>query len=244
MHEPIDVRASGSPKLEELLRGHPFVRLSEFKAAEILDMRFERDGWKRRVSQGYTGENALYGLPELMDNNPLVCADAAACTGPAATLAAIALNPLAKAGLLQESPAIVFSFEGDLDEVDRILASEGWNSGAFCTSTDDELNGCCPAAAFASIKLPADESEIDALYEECFGRSFFVRRHQGDDWSPELVRDKPFAVYNLLLTPGEDGLAVLRIDALADSNGKCGAAQLVHMLNIMAGFEEDLGLNY
>jgi N-acetyl-gamma-glutamylphosphate reductase len=29
---------------------------------------------------------------------------------------------------------------------------------------------------------------------------------------------------------------------MADRNGKCGAAQVVHAMNVMCGFEESLGI--
>jgi N-acetyl-gamma-glutamylphosphate reductase len=50
-------------------------------------------------------------------------------------------------------------------------------------------------------------------------------------------------VYRLRVTPN-DNASLLTIQVLADRDGKCGAAQVVHMMNVMAGFEETLGLEY
>mgnify|MGYP000986779237 CR=1 FL=1 len=55
-----------------------------------------------------------------------------------------------------------------------------------------------------------------------------------------IVANKPFAVYRLGLTPGDD-TSLLTVRVLADKHGKCGEAQLVHALNVMCGFEEMLG---
>lgn len=240
MHEPILAEATGSLRLKEILEAHPFVRVVKFSESPNLTVNFERAGRRRCVSQGFS-PNVVYGLPELMDNNPLVCADSASCPSPAATLVAIAANPLAKAGLLEESPALVFSFEDDFTEVGRILETEGWMGGAHCAGNPMDMQGVLTATCLASIKQQ-DISELRALYEECFGRSFFVRRFDGDSWTAELVRGKPFALYNLMPSAGDQGHCMLRVDVLADANGKGGACQLVHMLNIMCGFEEDMAL--
>jgi hypothetical protein len=240
MHEPVVVHAYGSQALQATLLRHPFVELELFAESEEVRLTFRRGGWLRTVCSGSPTVKGPYGLPELIDNNPLVCADEASCPGPAATLASIAAGPLARAGLLMEAPAFLFSFDGDYHEVEAALRVEGWEGGATCAVDQRELDGCMACTCLTRIPHGLGE-ELDGLYGECFGRSFFVREHRGAEWSPSLVSGTPFAVYHLLLSQGEDG-SMLRVDVLADADGKCGAAQLVHTMNIMAGFEEDLGI--
>jgi N-acetyl-gamma-glutamylphosphate reductase len=237
MHSPVTANAFGSPALRAILEKHPFVRLDSFKEGPRNEVDFAREGRTRKLVQGNPDIDGAYGLAELMDNNPLVCVDQASCPGAAATLAAIAVAPLAKAGMLIERPAFVFSFETSGDEIDRILALEGWSHGAAVASRPAEIEGCVIATSLSSITMPAGPQDIIDLYDECFGRSFFVRRHEGDDWGPHIVRGTPNARFQLHLSEG-----VLRVDVIADPNGKCGASQVVHMLNVMACFEEDLGL--
>lgn len=86
-----------------------------------------------------------------------------------------------------------------------------------------------------------DWSELDGLYEEAYGRSFFVRQAEEGDWDTRLVRGYDHAVYRLRLSPGEER-AVLTVQAMGDFGGKLGAGQVVHVMNVMAGLEEGLGL--
>jgi len=239
MEDTVAARGSGSPALEAMMSRHAHVRLETFGAAEKNKVEFGSKNWNRQVVEGDPYVHGPYGLAELMDNNPLVCADIASCPGPSATLAAIAVAPLAKAAMLLERPAIVFSFDDNYEEVNRVLETEGWSAGAAVTGNPMELESCLIATSLSKIRIPQSASEVDDLYDECFARSFFVRRHEGDDWGPQLVRGTPNAKYQLILSPGEAHTAVLRVDVIADPNGKCGAAQVVHMFNIMCGFEED-----
>ncbi|MBA3725399.1 MAG: hypothetical protein H0W86_02845 [Armatimonadetes bacterium] len=244
MQETVEARAAGSPALEAILSRHAHIRIAAFEAAVNNKIEFGRNGWNRQVLQGDPYVHGPYGLAELMDNNPLVCADMASCPGPSATLAAIAVAPLAKAAMLTDRPAFVFSFDDNYEEVNRVLETEGWIEGAAVTGNPMDLDGCLIATSLSEIRVPQSSSEIDDLYDECFARSFFVRRHEGGDWGPQLVRGTPGAMYQLILSPGEPDTAILRVDVIADPNGKCGAAQLVHMLNIMCGFEEDHAVSF
>jgi hypothetical protein len=177
----------------------------------------------------------LYGLTELMDNNPLVCADSASLTSPAGSLALIALGPLAKAELLLERPAIAYNFEvKNLDEIDDALSTEGWNDGAAVAGGEGapvEL----VAEAIASIPSSITTDDLDELFDECFGRSFFVRKHL------QLREGMAHATYTYTIEPQlETTLFKCRAASMAD--GKCGPAGLVHMFNVMSGYEESLGV--
>jgi N-acetyl-gamma-glutamylphosphate reductase len=94
----------------------------------------------------------------------------------------------------------------------------------------------------AVIDTPESLGDIDALYEDAFGRSFFVRRDEASDWHVSLAVDKPYALYRVRIGPDEPN-SLLTIRVMADIRGKCGAAQLVHALNVMAGFEESVGID-
>ena len=192
----------------------------------------------RQLLQAHPGVEGEYGLIELMDNNPLVCADKASTPGAAATLALIAFGPLARAGILIERPNALFSFEGDYDEVDRALQTEGWNEGVTCAGDPLDL-GTVLSGTFLALTKADNQEEIDDLFHESYSRSFFVRQTEMQKLHPDNVKGKHHAEFATSLSPE----GILRIQVLADANGKCGASQMAHMLNVMACFEEDAGLS-
>src|SRR5215218_131169 len=100
----IDRAEASDPRLLELLRNHP--RVAEVTTSDEPCLAFHQGPWNRRVLSG-DPTPALAGLVELMDNNPLVCADEASVPDPASTLALIALGPLIRAGLLVESATML-----------------------------------------------------------------------------------------------------------------------------------------
>jgi hypothetical protein len=229
----VTAHAYGSPALEGMLKRHPFVEVLSFSAADVNRIEFD-SGRKRLISQGDT-EVELYGLTELMDNNPLVCADAASVTGAAASLVLVAVGPLAKAELLTEMPAVALNFKDDSQEVDAALATEGWLSGAVVATADHDPE-VLTAECICQVRLPGAVDDIRALYDECFGRSFFVR--PADD----VKENDPYAGYVIDIEPQGDGVGIAKITASAARDGKCGAGGLVHMFNVMCGFEESLGV--
>lgn len=234
----IDVAASADPELLRLLAGHP--RVEAVEEADVPGIRFRSGPWTRQVVAG-DPTIALRGLVELMDNNPVVCADAISVPSPAATLALIALGPLAQAGLIVEPPMFMTSFNADENDVANFLGPLGWGEGVTLSVDPVDLEGVLAATAMAAIRTPEDLDEIDQLYAERFGRSFYVREDSGSPWEVGLVKGRPQATYRLRITPGED-TSLLTIQVMADAHGKCGATQLVHAMNVMSGFEESLGI--
>jgi len=225
------VRTS-DPDILKHLKTHPKVDAEPGASAGI-------EFGDRRLNVG--GEpRGIAGLVELIDNNPLVCAEEATIPPPLATLALIALGPIVQAGILAEPPSIIANIVDD--GVGIWLQTIDWSGGA--TIHTEPLAGAEDIVAvtvLAAIRTPNDLSEIDEIYEERFGRSFFVRRIEDREWAPELVRGEPFGAYQLRITPDEPN-SLLSIRVIADPQGKCGAAQAVHAFNVMAGFEESLGV--
>lgn len=242
--EVIEVIAKGPAELKGYLERHPGVHLVDYADEKEPYIRFEQHGWVREVFFGHPEVEGPYGLIEIMDNNPLVCADRASCPGPAATLALIALNPLIRAGILVEKPSILFSFEEYLAEVEPALKRLEWAQGAKVAVRKEDLDGCVKAMITATIRTPQNPQDVDDLYEEIYGRAFFVRKASPGDDLVSLTRGRPFAMYMLSLdmefSPQET--ASLRSEVVSSIHGKAGCAQLVHMMNVMAGFEEDLGV--
>jgi len=233
----VSVAGFGSAALLRMLERHPLTAIASFSEAE--DMRIEFDGQtsKRVAHRGKANASGPYGLTELMDNNPLVCADVASVTGAGATLALIALGPLAKAELLADRPAIALNFhEPEAEEIDVALATEGWVSGASLATSDDDPD-VYSAQCLAEIRMPDTEGDLRALYEECFGRSFFVR---SSTERPSLA--DAFATYSLSVDNRGDGTALATIFAHSSRDAKTGAGALVHIFNVMSGFEESLGV--
>ncbi len=227
------------PELLELLEKHPEIQV-EYSHLSQEVLRFNQGDWVREVRVA-DANTEFHGLTELMDNNPMVCADIVSVPSPASTLALVGLGPVIKAGMVLEPPAIILSFEADEDDIGTFLKTEGWHDGVTVAYDPQDLGNVLAATCMAKVSNPDNFSDIDALYEECFGRSFYVRRIEEGDWDIRLVAGKPWAAYRLRLSEGVE-FSLLTIQVMADKNGKAGAAQMVHAMNVMAGFEESLGI--
>jgi len=237
----IERASSADPRVVELLSHHPKVSTSE--RSNVPGIEFKQGDWQRSVSQG-DHEAQQFGLLELMDNNPLVCADGASIPCPLSILAAIALGPLILSGLLIEEPTVLSSASVSAeDEADlqQTLHGLGWEGGAIVHSTDLELQSVLAATVIAAVLTPDRIEDLDDLYEERFGRSFFVHRHEEGDWDIALVQGSQNAYFRLRIAH-DIPHSLLTIQVMADKDGKCGAGALVHAMNVMAGFEESLGL--
>jgi hypothetical protein len=227
---------SSNSEIVALLTQHTKVEIGG-EASSVISFVTNR---KRSVcASGSGGE--VGGLVELMDNNPLVCADSAWVPTPAGTLVLIALGPLIEAGLIVEPPAVILSYEDEEQGILNALATVQWQDGIALQCESHDLGTVRGAYVLAKIKNPDDWDDIDAIFDERYGRSFLVRRVEREDWKKELVEGKPWACYFIELTEGATE-SILAIHVMADINGKLGAAQSVHMMNVMCGFEESLGL--
>ena len=230
--------ASGDPAVARLLVRHPFVDLAP--GGPERGVSFLQDGWDRRVFVARLDEDQR-GILEIMDHNPLVCADTMSVPSTGATLAMIALGPLASGGLIADSPTIVTTEPLDEAEIDALMEPLGWYEGSYVHSEPQPFGSVAAATVMVAIRTPAELDDIDALYEERYDRTFFVRRDEDSVWDVNLVAGESFALYRLLLAPDE-GTSLLTVRVIADRDGKGGAAQVVHAMNVMAGFEESLGI--
>lgn len=221
------------------MKGHPGVESVEMGAAAALE--FGRDAWHRELWVARPDLNPG-GLVEIIDNNPLVCADRASVPSPTSTLALIGLCPLLRAGIIVESPTILLNVAPTAEDLEGFLLAMGWEEGATQFLDAHDLGGVAAASVMAMVRNPESFDDLDALFEEAYGRSLYVRRDEDSEWDPALVRGKPYALYRLRLSEGEEN-SLLTIQILADLDGKCGAAQVVHAFNVMCGFEESLGID-
>jgi N-acetyl-gamma-glutamylphosphate reductase len=223
----------------KLLERHP--KVTNVVQSDSPELVFQAGEWRRTVSAGKPSE-PLFGLVETIDNNPLVCADSMSVPDPASTLISIAICPLIQAGLLLEAPAVLLSFEPNIQLLSKSLKRVGLDGEVAVHAEDSDLGGVLAATVMAAIRTPEDLDEIDLLFEEQYGRAFYIRRDEESEWGPDLVRGLPYAVYRLRISPDEP-TSILTISVLADQDGKCGAAQMVHAMNLMSGFEESLGIS-
>ncbi|HRJ26609.1 MAG TPA: hypothetical protein PLO61_03745 [Fimbriimonadaceae bacterium] len=226
-------------ELLERLRKHPFVELMD-EAAPEQGLLFDQGVWRREIRvDDPTAE--VFGLTEMMDNNPMVCADSVSVPSAAGTLALIGLAPLIRAGLVVEPPNVLLSFDADPESVDRALSTEGWNNGATTMADPQDLGHVLAATTMAKIQNPDSWDDLDDLFDEAYARSFFVRRQEDSEWDVRLVAGHPHAAYRLRLSEGSPH-SILTVQVMADSHGKAGAGQIVHAMNVMAGFEESIGV--
>lgn len=234
----VDVEIAPNSALRSLLDRHPHVdRISERPGAALAWTVGER---RREVRVGDAGA-PLLGLPELVDNNPLVCADVFSVPNAATTLACIALGPLILAGLLTESPTMLTSVACDDAVVEGFLAAMGWRDGIAIGAAPTDFKGAAAATVMAAISTPERLDDLDDLYRERYSRSFFVVERAKETWDVEFVVGKPYAAYRLRIAPDEP-TSLLTIQTMGDLDGKLGAAQIIHAFNVMNGFEESLGI--
>lgn len=199
---------------------------------------FDRGDWPRSVVTGET-EAALTGLIELADNNPFVCAEKVSTPSPLSTLALIALGPLIRAGLPTEEIMLQSSRAMAAPDLGFLLDQEGINQSVTLALDDEDLGTVIALNALVPIPEMDDWSLLDALFEESYGRSFYVR--PAGEWNASEVASRPWAVYDLRITPGE-GSGLLTVRVMADLRGKAGECQMIHTMNVMAGYEEHLGI--
>ncbi len=234
----LEVLCGQVPGLEHWVSVHPRLR----RVGSVNDRSLEFGG--RAVAIGEPEEEAPYGLPELMDNNPIVCARRVVVPTPAATLAWIALGPACKAGFVladETSPPILLRFAGlEREDLGEALRAIGWTLGTQAEWRGGSLEGVASLEALVPLDDSVQPGEIADAYDEAFGRSFFVRRVSPCEWLPHRVLGTPRAEYWLETAPSSSPM--LRVGAAADVRGKLGGAQLVHSLNVMCGWEESTGL--
>ena len=214
--------------LNHLLSRHPLIEVSGKSRPGFVD--FNSGSWNRSVRLAVPGAD----IPEIADNNPMVCADLWPSPDCSTTLARIALDPLVRADLVKTEPVLLLSYLPNYD----LGAALGM--GIEMAYESAELGSVRAATAMVEVEGLSDLAELDEVFEEAYGRSYFVRRQEGD-WLAADVANQAHASYSLRITPGHTA-HLLTIRVMADVDGKCGAAQAVHLLNIMSGFEETLGL--
>ncbi len=232
----VEAAITRSESLNALLNLHPFVRVGVDSGSGALQ--FDEGTWRREISIN-NFDMECRGLVELMDNNPMVCADRVSLPGPVETLALIALGPLAKAQLIVEEPIVMANVPVAEACLSQWVVEAGWAGGVSAAVDEIELEGVVAVTVLCKIETPALLDSIDDLYDECFGRSFFIRREEEAEWDVALVKQQPYAVYRLGISEGEPH-SLLRIQVMADREGKCGSAQIIHAMNVMSGFEESL----
>ena len=232
------IRAGSSNQvIQSILKCHP--EIGEIFVSQCPGIEFETN--RMRTVSFDSLKSEIGGVVELMDNNPLVCADSAWVPSPGGTLSVLALGPLLEAGIVVEPPAILLSFEESESEIEKGLRTVAYDQGFSLNCEKNDMGTVRGAYCIAKISNPKTFDEIDDIYDERYGRSFFVRRVEDQPWEKGLVQSKPWACFRLELTEGETE-SLLAIHILADIKGKAGFGQLIHTMNIMCGFEESLGL--
>jgi hypothetical protein len=227
------------PHLADAFSRHP--RVDTVTHGRYSDrIEFQRGDWARQLF--FENPHVLTGLTELMDNNPLVCADEASVLPTAAVLPSLALGPLALAGLLQEPPVVLTNAKISETDLSLWLRFSAWDQGVTLSGEVIPMNGVLSCTCIALVPNLDDPTEIDDLFEERYGKSLYIRRNEDSEWDTRLVQNQPFAVYRLRWTPGEKE-SLLTVQAMADTQGKCGSGQIIHMFNVMNGFEESLGIS-
>lgn len=236
--ESIEVCQTSNEVLNSLLDRHPKLKIASQLRS---DLQFSIGSWQRAIKINDSVSRPA-GLLESMDNNPIVCADVVNVPGAGETLLLIALVPLIKASFLLEPPVYVSTdpisepaMQCFLEEFRHDFDLEVMTEGI---GERDLVAG----ALIAKVPNGLEISVFEGLFDEIYGRSFFVRRTPEGVWDESHVLGTPIAMYQLGLERDEQ-TTLLKVRVMADRDGKCGAAQVLQFLNVMCGFEEDLGVN-
>jgi hypothetical protein len=233
----IHLQAPADPGLRRLLSGRPEIDLDP-APLDSPRLVWDQDGWRRTIHIGPPRPLGQAGLLELMDNNPLVCADEASTPPPAAALALAAFGPIWQAGLALDEPA----FESSSDAQLRPWLETVQFSGDFLHESRGSHHDLESLNLFLPIRNPGHWSDLDDLYREAYGGAFSVEEWgEGDE--PALAPESPMLAYRLRITPGEDE-SLFTVQTAGRRDGRLGPAQAVQMLNVMCGWEECLGLAY
>ncbi len=226
--------------LQDRLKSHPEIT-EIIETPGVIPLQWDASSsWHRAVQVGELA-SSLKGLVELVDNNPLVCGDEFSVPDAASTLALIAIGPLATSGLLIEPPVMMTNAPADEDRIASFLQTEGWLSGLTLHVEEKDLGSVYASTVVCAIQTPSRAEDLDDLFAERYSRSLYVREAGEDEWHAQSVEGKPHAEYRLRFAPDHPH-SLLTIQVMADSNGKCGSAQIVHAFNVMCGFEESLGI--
>lgn len=212
------VAPTGDPELDHLLAIHPGFSVTESGTG------FWQDRWHREVRVGDLSADWA-GLVELCDNNPMVCADSFSVPGPFSTLALIALGPFIRAGILEGTPRLEFRGEGENPA--PWLSAWGWD-GPLEWVASPSLDESWSVSAH--LDSSGSWEDVEELMDESYSRSFFVRRDPG-----KILPGDPHAHYQITARPGG-----FSIEVRAWRHGKLGAAQVMHAMNVMCGFEESV----
>ncbi len=236
----IDKASSSDPFLRELLLSHPHV--DEVCIGTSTGIEFSQGTWHRELSIGDVTAD-LYGLNEIVDNNPIVCADRVSVPSPAVTLALIALAPLVQAGIMVDSPVFICNEPIDEDELHAGLSMLGWTEGCASSHVPLDAGDVLVATAMVAVIGTVEPDEILALFAERYDRTFFVRNDRSSEWRSELVSGQSHAVYRVGISPDSES-SMVTIRVMGDRVGKCGAGQIMHTLNVMCGYEESLAVSF
>lgn len=222
--------------LWKLLTQHPMVTKLEAGDSFTFD---SVGGWRRTVSEGaYHAE--VFGLVELIDNNPMICADEVSVPSPASTLSLIALGPISQAGLIQGEVVVHINVLPTEEEFLSALASIGCSAPITVGVDEVDLEGVYACSAIIPVSDEMTLSDVEDIFHEVYDRTFYVRR--ATEWHVKEVLGHPWAAYSLHLGEGNEGETLLTVRVMADKSGKCGAAQMIHAFNVMAGYEESTGI--
>lgn len=228
-----------SQPLATILRHHPRVNLVEEDPSER-GIRFRQGTWKRRVLVGDT-KCELKGLVELIDNNPLVCADEFSVPDPATSLALIALGPLGLGGVITAPPALVGTLPADESVLAAYLAEIGVREFVY-HHEPIEIGRVAAVSVLLEVDSSLSATDLESMFAERYERSFYVSRAEGV-WDPALVAGTARGVYRIELNPTDSATRLVKVVAMADLDGKLGPKQAIHAMNVMAGFEETLGVS-
>jgi hypothetical protein len=230
---------AGNSQLVQLLAGHPRVDRAIHEPG-LSGLRFDGAEGPRLIEIG-NAASPFYGLVELMDNNPLLCTDRMSIPSLAGSLALICLGPLLLSGLVQEPPSFITSLEVQESELYEGAAGVGWTEGLTIQTEPVESEGAAFATGMAVIESIEHPEELADLYEERFAKSPLIRMHSDPDWSVPMVAAQPKSIYRIVVSVDEP-TSLVSVRAMCDSTGRFQACQLIYAMNVMCGFEDDLGL--
>jgi hypothetical protein len=234
----VDVRFGDVPGLGDLVKAHPRVERSQPHSPYALE--FTQSGRNRRITIGCKPQLQL-GIVEIVDNNPLICADEVWLPRPSSTLVLLAAMPWVRAGLLRSIRSVEIESPTEKPEVLQCLNAIGVDGEIEVIPRTHCLQEVLEVSVLMTMKLGLRSDEVEEVFNSIYGNSFFVRSFSDRDRTNQ-VHNTAIAGYtwNLVETQGVQEIAVI---IAADRNGKCGASQIVHTMNVMAGYEESLGID-
>jgi len=223
----INLARSSNPRIVSLLNRHSEIDAVELEPPEDGSLlSFVQGDWSREIVENRSGLHPR-GLLELIDNNPLICADHFSLPRADFVALLIAVGPAMQNGMIANLSSIESNSFTFVENNDVFASELGWRlspSVALIPTQD-------PAFTITGILKPeVTHGDFLSLYIERYSRSPLIHFYETSQ-NGYLVK---------IGLPSENTVCVT---VYCNNPQLCFADYVVFAMNVMCGYEDSLGLS-